>query len=168
MAAASVLGGCTEAEARERAALLDVESYAVFLDLAADPERVRSRVEIRFRCREPGAATFADLRASAVNRVTCNGLNLDPALALSGGRLHLPGLAGSTCSRSRRSPAYSRDGRGLSRFADPADGATYTFGHCYPTSAPSVFCCFDQPDLRADLTLTVTRPAGWDAPRTAR
>ncbi len=162
MAAASVLGGCTEAEARERAALLDVESYAVSLDLAADPERVRSRVEIRFRCREPGAATFADLRASAVNRVTCNGVSLDPALALSGGRLHLPGLARVNVLEVEAESGYSRGGRGLSRFADPADGATYTFGYCYPTSAPSVFCCFDQPDLRADLTLTVTAPAGWE------
>jgi aminopeptidase N len=52
--------GCTEAEARARAALLDVESYDLFLDLAADPDAVRSRTEIRFRCRQPGAATFAD------------------------------------------------------------------------------------------------------------
>ena len=41
--------GCTEAEAAARAALVDVESYAVFLDLAADPDTVRSRTEIRFR-----------------------------------------------------------------------------------------------------------------------
>ena len=58
MAAAGEQDGCTEAEARERAALLAVESYAVFLDLAAGPDRGRSRAEIRFRCREPGAATL--------------------------------------------------------------------------------------------------------------
>ncbi len=67
MAAAGILAtGCTEAEARARAALVDVESYAVFLDLAADPGTVRSRAEIRFRCPEPGAATFADLRAVTI------------------------------------------------------------------------------------------------------
>jgi aminopeptidase N len=154
--------GCTEAEARERAALLDVESYAVFLDLAADPERVRSRVEIRFRCAEPGAATFADLRAPAVNRVTCNGTSLDPGQALSNGRLHLPRLAGANVLAVEAEFGYSPGGRGLSRFADPADGGTYTFGYCYPTSAPGLFCCFDQPDLLADLTLTVRAPAGWE------
>jgi aminopeptidase N len=162
VAAASVLGGCTEAEARERAALLDVESYAVFLDLAADPRRVRSRVEIRFRCAEPGAATFADLRASAVSRVTWNGVGLDPGESVSGGRLRLAGLAAANVLVVEAESGYSRGGRGLSQFADPADGGTYTFGYCYPTSAPSVFCCFDQPDLRADLTLTVTAPAGWE------
>ena len=162
MAAASVLGGCTEAEARERAALLDVESYAVSLDLAAGPERVRSRVEIRFRCAEPGAETFADLRARAVTRVSRNGVSLDPGRAVSGGRLHLPGLAAANVLTVEAEFGYSQGGRGLSVFADPADGGTYTFGYCYPTSAPGVFCCFDQPDLRADLALTVTAPAGWE------
>jgi aminopeptidase N len=162
VAAASVLGGCTEAEAKQRAALLDVESYAVSLDLAADPERIRSRVEIRFRCAEPGAATFADLRACAVTRVTCNGVSLDPGRAVSGGRLHLPGLAAANVLTVEAEFGYSPGGRGLSVFADPADGGTYTSGYCYPTSAPGVFCCFDQPDLRADLALTVTAPAGWE------
>jgi len=36
------------------------------------------------------------------------------------------------------------------------------FASCFPTYAPRVFCCFDQPDLRADLTLSVAAPAGWD------
>src|SRR6266516_2687549 len=48
----------TETEATARAALLDVASYDVFADLTAEP--VRSRTEIRFGCREPGAATFTD------------------------------------------------------------------------------------------------------------
>jgi aminopeptidase N len=162
VAAASELGGCTEAEAQGRAALLDVESYAVFLDLAAGPDRVRSRAEIRFRCREPGASTFADLRARSVTRVTCNGQSLDPGRVLSGGRLHLRGLAASNVLTVDAEVGYSPGGRGLSRFADPAGGGQYAFGYCFPDSAPSVFCCFDQPDLRADLTLAVSAPAGWE------
>ena len=161
MAAASEQGGCTEAEAQQRAALLAVESYAVFLDLAAGPDRIRSRAEIRFRCREPGAATFADLRTRSVSRVTCNGESLDPGRAVSGGRLHLPGLAARNVLTVDAEFGYSAGGRGLSRFADPADGGQYAFGYCYPTSAPGMFCCFDQPDLRADLTLEVSAPAGW-------
>ena len=42
--------------------LLDVESYAVSLDLT-DPDVVRSHTEIRFRCLRPGAASFADVTA---------------------------------------------------------------------------------------------------------
>ena len=168
MAAAGEQDGCTEAEAQERAALLAVESYAVFLDLAAGLDRVRSRAEIRFRCREPGAATFADLRARSVSRVTCNGESLDPGRAVSGGRLHLPGLAARNVLTVDAEFGYSPGGRGLSRFADPADGGQYVFGYCYPTSAPSMFCCFDQPDLRADLTLAVSAPRAGSASATAR
>jgi aminopeptidase N len=162
VAAGTLATGCTEAEAKARAGLIDVGSYAVFLDLATDPGTVRSRAEIRFRCREPGAATFADLHAPAVNRVTCNGKGLDPGAALSDGRLHLPGLAAGNVLTVDAELGYSPAGRGLTRFADPADGVDYALGYGYPTSAPSMFCCFDQPDLRADLTLTVSTPAGWE------
>ncbi len=163
MTAAAILAtGCTEAEARARARLLDVESYTVFLDLAADPGTVRSRAEIRFRCRSPGAATFADLRAAAVHRVTWNGRDLDPAAAVSGGRLRLDRLAARNELTVDAEFRYAPDGLGLARFTDPADGAPYLLGNCFPTSAPSLFCCFDQPDLRADLTLSVAAPAGWE------
>ena len=33
----------------------------------------------------------------------------------------------------------------------------------YPTQAPGVFCCFDQPDLTATTTLSLVLPAGWDS-----
>ena len=97
-----------------------------------------------------------------MTRVACNGQSLDPGRVLSGGRLHLRGLAASNVLTVDAEVGYSPGGRGLSRFADPAGGGQYAFGYCFPDSAPSVFCCFDQPDLRADLTLAVSAPAGWE------
>jgi len=100
----------TETEARARAALLDVTSYDVFADLTAEP--VRSRTEIRFGCRQPGAATFAELTAPAT-RVVLNGRELaGPA----DGRLALPGLAAQNVLTVEAEVA---DGT-LSRFTDPA------------------------------------------------
>lgn len=62
----------------------------MFLDLTAGPAGpVRSRTEIRFGCREPGATTFADLTA-AVTSAVLNGRAAGPA---ADGRLGLPGLA---------------------------------------------------------------------------
>jgi aminopeptidase N len=147
----------TEAEARSRAGLLDVESYEVFLDLTADP--VRSRTEIRFRCGEPGASTFADLTARAVGSAVLNGTALDPP---QDGRLSLPGLAADNVLTVEAEVAYSRLGRGLTRFTDPADDAPYLAITCYPTSAPGVFCCFDQPDLSSVMMVSVAVPAGWE------
>ena len=57
--------------------------------------------------------------------------------------------------------AYSHDGQGLHRSTDPADGEDYVYGHLFLDAAPTVFACFDQPDLKAPYTLTVTAPEEW-------
>ena len=73
------MAALTETEARIRAELLDVWSYDVFLDLTAGPAGpARSRTEVRFGCREPGAATFAELTATATSTVL-NGRPVGPA-----------------------------------------------------------------------------------------
>ncbi len=147
----------TQAEAEARSALVAVESHEVFLDLTAEP--VRSRSEIRFRCRQPGAGTFADLATAGVRGAVLNGCPLgQPA----DGRLVLPGLAAENLLAVDAEVAYSGTGRGLVRFTDPADGAGYVTLICYPAHAPSVFCCFDQPDLVAAATVSVGAPAGWE------
>src|SRR5215469_12123592 len=70
-----VAGNLTREEARQRAALLDVESYAVELDLtglSGGALTFASVTVVRFRCSSPGAATFADLSAPAVREITLN------------------------------------------------------------------------------------------------
>jgi aminopeptidase N len=147
----------TETEARVRAALVDVRAYDVFLDLTAGPAGpVRSRTEIRFGCREPGAATFADLTA-AVTSAVLNGRAVGPA---ADGRLGLPGLAAENVLVVEA--VTGPGGPGLTWFTDPADGASYLLYQGFPTDAPSVFCCFDQPDLTATTSLSLALPAGWD------
>ena len=143
----------TETEARARAALIAVDSYDVFIDLnpeAADP--VRSRAEIRFGCAEPGAATFAELAATATSTV----LNGREAGAPVDGRLALPGLAAENILVVEAEV----DGGTLTRFTDPADGAGYLLFIGYPTASPRLFCCFDQADLTATTTLSLVLPAG--------
>ena len=151
--------GTTATEAAARSGLISVESYAVFLDLTTGGDSARSRTEIQFSCREPGAATFADLDALAVHKVVLNGAQVNPSLA--DGRIALTGLAESNALTVDAVVAISDSGSGLTQYTDPADGSRYVLANCFPTAAPSVFCCFDQPDLRADLTLIVTLPAGW-------
>jgi len=150
----------TQAAAARRAALLQVESYQIFLDLTTGVDTARSRTEIRFSCREPGATTFADIDAVAVHEVVLNGAPVDPD-SVTDGRLSLPGLAASNTLTVDATVALTRSGSGLTQYTDPADGTRYVLANCYPTAAPAVFCCFDQPDLRAAVTLIVTLPAGW-------
>ena len=132
----------------------------MFLDLTGSGDSARSHTEILFSCSDPGAATFADLDAVAVHEVMLNGEPADPRLGAKG-RLRLRGLAASNSLSVDATVALSGSGSGLTQYIDPADGHRYVLANCFPTAAPSVFCCFDQPDLRAELTLIVTLPAGW-------
>ena len=52
----------TEQEARERAALLDVDRYDLAVDLTGllDGDALRVECTVRFRCAVPGASTFLD------------------------------------------------------------------------------------------------------------
>ncbi|GJF30785.1 aminopeptidase [Kitasatospora sp. NE20-6] len=147
-------------EAAVRARLLDVRSYSVDLDLTRGGTLYRSTTVIRFGCTEPGRDSFVDVDPSALLRAELNGRPLDPA-ALDGNRLALPGLAAENELLVEADMAYSRTSEGLHRFTDPADGAAYVYASCGPDLAPKMFACFDQPDLKAPFTFTVTAPADW-------
>ena len=149
----------TQDEAIERARAIEVDSYDVFLDLAAEP--VLSRTEVRFRWLRPGVSTFAELRTQGVRGVTLNGVTLAPP---EDGRLRLSwaGRGDQAVLVVEADAGYSQEGRGLSRFTDPADGASYVMALCYPDCGPELFCCFDQPDLTATFRFAVRVPDGWE------
>lgn len=56
---------------------------------------------------------------------------------------------------------FSRAGQGLHRFRDPLDGKVYLYSQFETFDANRFMPCFDQPDLRATLTMTVEAPASW-------
>ncbi|MGA8115302.1 MAG: aminopeptidase N [Actinocatenispora sp.] len=153
----------TQAEAVDRARLLSVESYDVDLDLARGPDVFGSVTVVRFRCVEPGAGTFIELAGTDESgspvAVTLNGRPVDAEV--SGDRLHLADLAAENELVVRADLPYSRSGEGLHRLVDPADGAAYLYAQSSPADAQRIFACFDQPDLKARLRLTVTAPEDW-------
>jgi aminopeptidase N len=113
------LTSLTYSEARERARLIDVLHYRVELDLTGGGDVFGSVTTIRFGCRAPGAASFAELRPARLRRVVLNGRDLDPA-ALTGNRLPLTGLRAANELRVEADMPYSRAGAGLHRFTDAA------------------------------------------------
>ncbi|WP_329169631.1 aminopeptidase N [Streptomyces sp. NBC_01685] len=160
-------------EARERAELLTVDGYEVALDLRsavgepdggdeAGPRTFRSQTTIRFRAARAGASTFADLLAPAVDAVTLNGKDLDPAAVFDGTRIALEDLAeGENVLVVDARCAYSRTGEGMHRFVDPEDGEVYLYTQYEPADARRVFANFEQPDLKAPYRFEVTAPEGW-------
>ncbi|MGW1809802.1 aminopeptidase N [Streptomyces sp. NPDC002078] len=157
-------------EARERAALLSVDGYDVSLDLRSavgdgdgdgEPRTFRSVTTIRFRCNEPGAASFADLIAPSVTSVSLNGRDLDPGEVFDGARIALEDLAAENELVVDAQCAYSRTGEGLHRFVDPEDGEVYLYTQYEPADARRVFANFEQPDLKAPYRFEVRAPEGW-------
>ncbi|WP_457253969.1 aminopeptidase N [Pedococcus sp. P5_B7] len=150
----------TRSEAHRRSELLTVTSVEVDLDLNQGEETFGSRSRISFACTEPGATTFVDVLPVELASVVLNGRALD-ATALADGRVELVGLEAQNVLEVEATMAYSRDGQGLHRAVDPADGEHYVYGHLFLDAAPRVYACFDQPDLKAPYTVTVAAPEDW-------
>ncbi len=155
------MAALTQAEAVARRALLDVQSYEIDLDLsgAATDPTFTSTVTISFTAR-PGEPTWLELKAQEVIDARLNGEALDTS-AWDDGRLPLAGLNERNELVLHARYAYSRTGEGLHRYTDPEDGRVYLYSQAFLDDAPRMFGCFDQPDLKATFTLTVTAPQGW-------
>jgi aminopeptidase N len=155
----------TREEAEARAGLLDVPRTVVRLDLShddggADVRTFRSMTTLHLEVAAPGSS-FLDLDAVSVERVTLDGVELDPGV-FTGTRVILADLtAGPHVVEVDATMRYSRDGRGLHRFVDPTDGRVYLHSQFEPFHALQVFACMDQPDLKTAFELTVDAPAGW-------
>ncbi|MGZ4460431.1 MAG: aminopeptidase N [Nocardioidaceae bacterium] len=155
----------TRDEAQSRAALLDVESYTVDLDLTSAPDRSAttfgSTTVIRFKSSRPGASTFVDLVGATVHELTLNGRSLDPASAYADHRIALDDLEADNELRVVAECTYSHTGEGLHRFVDPADDRVYLYTQFEVPDARRVYATFEQPDLKSVFTFNVTAPAHW-------
>ena len=151
----------TRDEAATRAALLDVTSYSIDLDLTTGDKTFASTTTLEFSCTQPGAETFADLVGAVVHEITLNGESIDPATAYADSRIALTGLAAENTLVVRADCAYSHTGEGLHRFVDPVDGRVYLYSQFEVPDARRVFTTFEQPDLKSVFRFTVTAPEDW-------
>ncbi|GAA1860703.1 aminopeptidase N [Pseudonocardia ailaonensis] len=156
----------TRADAERRAALLDVSSYVVDLDLtdgsgAPGEKTFASTVTVRFACAEPGAGSWIDFVGASVESATLNGTALDVSGYREDDGLALPGLAADNELTLVTVAEYTNTGEGLHRFVDPVDGGVYLYSQFETADCKRMFACFDQPDLKARYTLTVTAPEDW-------
>jgi len=156
----------TRDEAQRRAALVDVRSYDVELDLTDGGGKpgdatFGSNTTVRFASREAGADTWIDLIAASVEEASLNGAAVD----LSGYRedhgIALPAVAAENELTVRATCRYMNTGEGLHRFVDPVDGNVYLYTQFETADAKRMFTCFDQPDLKATFRFTVIAPESW-------
>ena len=145
-------------EAQARFDQLSVTSYDVRLDLASSPELFGSVTTICFE--STGGPTFVDLKPATVNSIVLNGRPVEVD-CLDRGRLPVTTAAGPNELVVDAVMRFRNDGEGLHRSIDPADKLHYVYGMSFMDAAPSIFACFDQPDLKAPYTFHVLAPTDW-------
>lgn len=159
------LPNLTRDQAAARAAAIDVEHYAITLDLTNDDggpseETFHSSSTVTFTA-QPGTSTVIDIAARTVRRVELNGTELDVSGYDEEQGITLPGLAATNTVVVEADCEYSHTGEGLHRFVDPVDDEVYLYSQFETADAKRMFACFDQPDLKAAFDVTVTAPAHW-------
>ncbi|MEA9986598.1 aminopeptidase N [Subtercola sp. RTI3] len=150
----------TRVEAQQRAALISVSSYDVTLDVTQGPETFLSTTTVRFTASK-GASTFIDAITKNVRTVELNGRALDAATVSDNVRIQLDDLGDTNTLTVVADALYTNTGEGLHRFVDPVDNEVYLYSQFEVPDSRRVFAVFEQPDLKATFTFTVTAPAAW-------
>ena len=150
----------TRIEAAERRAVVDTHSYDVTLDLTTGDETFLSTTTVKFAAKE-GASTFIDAITASVDSVVLNGEPLDVASVNDGVRIQLKDLKAENELTVVSHPRYTNTGEGLHRFVDPVDGEVYLYTQFEVPDSRRMFAVFEQPDLKAVFTFTVTTPEKW-------
>ncbi|MBJ7335590.1 MAG: aminopeptidase N, partial [Chloroflexi bacterium] len=155
----------TQVEAAARAAAVGDVRYELRLDLAANAATFRGHLVTRFSLAAGHTGPiFLCFRGRTIHSLTLNGVAID-APDWSGYRLtlpaaHLKGGSENLLAVSYEN-AYDTGGDGVFRFIDPEDQGEYVYTNFEPYEAHRMAPIFDQPDIKAKLSLTVAAPATW-------
>ncbi|MGB3413927.1 MAG: aminopeptidase N [Microbacteriaceae bacterium] len=150
----------TRIEAEERAKIVHAHSYDVVLDLTRGEQIFSSVTTVKFSA-SAGASTFIDLVAPKVNSAVLNGVALNPDDVFADSRIRLDNLAAENVLVVDADAAYTNTGEGLHRFVDPVDNEVYLYSQFEVPDSRRMFTVFEQPNLKATFTFTVTAPDYW-------
>ena len=151
--------------AEQRRALLRDVRYDLRLTVS-DGDTASGRVTVHFTTRRRGAVIL-DFRGLSLGDAQVNGaVWRDAPLAWNRHHLTVPAslvrLGRNTVALSFSTPVASA-GAAIIRTRDASDSSTYLYTLLVPSDAHLLFPSFDQPDLKARLTLQLTTPAAWTA-----
>jgi aminopeptidase N len=136
--------------------------YELTLDVTRH-DTASGHVRVRFvRAREGDA--ILDFRGLRLGAPVVNGR--PTTLAGDGAHLRIPGAllrGGENSVELDFQSAIAPAGASIIRYHDTTDGADYLYTLLVPADANALFPCFDQPDLKARVSLTLVAPRGWTA-----
>jgi aminopeptidase N len=137
--------------------------YDLSLDVMA-PDSAIGHVVVRFT-RIGTSEAILDWRGRRLTRVTSNGQSL-PLSAANGAHIRVPAKflkAGTNSVELWFVSDIAPSGASIIRTHDQSDGSDYLYTLLVPADANQLFPCFDQPDLKARVTFTLTTPRAWTA-----
>jgi len=151
----------TQQEARDRAALIEVDRYDIRVDVRelVEGDRWLATSSVAFTCREPGGSTFVDCVGEVLS-ATLNDVALDLS-TVAEGRIPLPGLAADNVLVVSSVQTDTGSGDAILRSVDPQDKLVYVWSSFEPDGARRAWACFDQPDLKAVHGFQVSAPSEW-------
>lgn len=147
----------THTEAKLRSSTISDVSYTLRLGLT-NTDMYSGHVVVKFNHKDLSSGIWLDFKGSNVESVT---INSEPAeIKYKDFKLWLSNLVqGHNEVIIEYENKYSNDGLGLHGYRDPVDNELYLYTQHEPFAANRTFPCFDQPDLKATLELTVTAPS---------
>jgi aminopeptidase N len=158
----SLMGtGVSRALATARAAQIRDVRYALSFDLT-ERDSSRGTVTARFRVVKPGDVIL-DFRGLRLATVAVNGAALTSP-QFNGVHLSIPArsiVVGENVVTMSFVTKIAAAGASIIRYRDATDGAEYLYTLLVPADANQLFPCFDQPDLKARVSLRVRAPANW-------
>ena len=153
--------GVSRALATARAAQMRDVRYALSLDLT-ERDSSRGTVTTRFRVTKPGDVIL-DFRGQRLGSVEVNG-TLIQSPEFNGAHLRIPAAsvrAGENVVAISFVTKIAAAGASIIRYRDATDGAEYLYTLLVPADANQLFPCFDQPDLKARVSLRIRASKDW-------
>src|SRR5690348_3217309 len=153
--------GVSLALATHRAAQIRDVRYALNLDLTR-LDTATGHVRITFATKASDDV-LVDFRGPRLGGIVVNDAPVDHP-EWNGAHLRVPSRlvrAGSNTIEADFKTLIAPSGAPIIRFHDETDNHEYLYTLLVPSDAEALFPCFDQPDLKARLTLQLVMPEMW-------
>ena len=153
----------TEPEARERAALIEIERYDITVDVRElqDGERWLATSSITFRCRTPGASDVRRHPSARWSRLPAQRRASSTCRRHAAGRLPLPSLAAENVLVVSSVQTETGSGNAILRSVDPRTSSSTSGRRSSRTAPAGPGPASTSPTSRRVHGFTVSAPAEW-------
>jgi aminopeptidase N len=151
-----------ETRAIERKARVLEASYDLSIDITDKDNGLEGSTVLTFVLKGADEPLTIDFSGGTVMAISLNGKSID--VDYNGFFITLPASVlaeGANKAVIHYTHPYGKDGTGLHHFKDPEDGKTYLYTQLWPNYSNRVFPSFDQPNIKAEITMTVDAPKNW-------